>query len=113
MYEKDLVHLTDMRHSPFGDTIRDHSKPVVHRKYEPHTIARFAMDVADRWGMIATIPDGEDSAGRQQMRLATPEELAARACEAAQALWNEFSSRGWFFEAPLPIPEPKKERETA
>ena len=41
--------------------------------------AKFALAVMEKWGMVAAMPDGEDSSGRQQLRLATPEELVARA----------------------------------
>jgi len=34
-----------------------------------------------RWGMVAAIPDGEDSKGRSKLRLSTPQELVVRAFE--------------------------------
>jgi hypothetical protein len=39
--------------------------------------------------MVAAAPDGEDSAGRAKLRLATPEELVQRAFVTANlAYWN-------------------------
>lgn len=41
--------------------------------------ARIAMDFIVRWGMVAAMPDGEDSSGRQKLRLMTTDELIERA----------------------------------
>jgi len=46
--------------------------------------ARLAFSLIERWGMISGVDDGEDSAGRAKIRLATPEELVARAFECAK-----------------------------
>ena len=46
--------------------------------------ANFAAMMIERWGMVAATPDGEDSAGRQRLRLPTPEELVERAFECAR-----------------------------
>ncbi len=46
--------------------------------------AKMAAALIERWGMVAAIPDGEDSAGRAKLRLATPEELVARAFSCAK-----------------------------
>ena len=75
-----------------------------------YTVARLATDMAARFALVAALPDGEDSAGRQKLRMATPDELASRACGIAHSLWVEFENRGWLFDIPLPTPKPKKER---
>jgi hypothetical protein len=45
---------------------------------------KIVIDLITRWGMVAAMPDGEDSAGRQKLRLMTPEELVERAVESAR-----------------------------
>lgn len=57
--------------------------------------ARFAAVLIERWGMVAAIEDGEDSAGRQKLRLALPQELAIRAVDTAVALTAELERREW------------------
>jgi hypothetical protein len=44
----------------------------------------FAREFISRWGMVAAVPDGEDSSGRAKVRLSTPEELVVRAFETAE-----------------------------
>jgi len=46
--------------------------------------ARLAMTMMEKWGMVAAIEDGEDTAGRQKLRLLTPEELVYRSFETAK-----------------------------
>jgi hypothetical protein len=113
MYEKDLKALDGLHTDRFGDSIAGHSKPIIHKVYEPYTIAKVAIEMVEKWGPVAAVPDGEDSAGRQKLRMQTAAELAVRACETAAALWKEFEHRGWFFEMPLPIPRKEKESESA
>ena len=62
--------------------------------------ARLAEQLAERWGMVAAEDDGEDSAGRQKVRLATPIEVIERACAVASLLHAEFTARGWYVEIP-------------
>ena len=56
----------------------------------------------ERWGLVASVPDGEDSAGRQKLRLPTPDELVTRAADIAAATWAECEKRGWLIELPAP-----------
>ena len=37
--------------------------------------AKLASDFIVRWGCVAAVPDGEDKAGRPQLRLMTEDEL--------------------------------------
>ena len=73
----------------------------------PNSIARLASAMAERFALVAAMPDGEDSAGRQKLRLPTAEECAVRSCDLAQALWGEFSRRDWLITLPLPT-EPEE-----
>lgn len=113
MYEHDLKTLEGLQANSYGDSIKGHVKPIVHKTHEPYTVARIAMSMAERWGMVAAMPDGEDSAGRQKLRVLTPEELANKACATAAALWKEFGERDWFYENPMPIAVSKKEEDLA
>lgn len=62
----------------------------------PGTEARFAMALVERWGMVAGENNGEDSAGRSRLRLATPDELTDRAIAVTEALFSKMRGRGWF-----------------
>jgi hypothetical protein len=63
-------------------------------------VASMAEKIATHFALIAAVPDGEDSSGRQKHRLVTPEELAKRACDVAQALAAELESRGLIYDMP-------------
>lgn len=43
--------------------------------------AKLAFSFIEKWGMVSSEEDGEDSAGRQKLRLATPEAVVTRAFE--------------------------------
>ena len=62
--------------------------------------ANFAMQCVERWAMVAGVPDGEDSAGRQILRRMTPAELTDHACATTDVLFAEFTKRGWRVELP-------------
>ena len=68
----------------------------------PNAVGRLAASIAERFALVAAMPDGEDSAGRQKLRLPTAEECAARSCDLAASLWAEFDKRGWLYQIPLP-----------
>lgn len=65
-------------------------------------VAQMAVDMVTRWGLVAALPEGEDSAGRQKIRSQEPTELAKAACDTAAALWKEFESRDWLVAIPMP-----------
>lgn len=74
----------------------------------PLPAATLAMEIATRCALIAAIPDGEDSAGRQKLRLPTADELAVRSCEIAAALFAQFQSREWIMDLPAPKTETER-----
>jgi hypothetical protein len=80
----------------YGDVPR----PVVHEREHPNFEARLAVNLLEKWGMVAAEPDGEDSAGRAKLRLSTPQELAVRACNVASETAAEIRKRGWFVSVP-------------
>lgn len=57
--------------------------------------ARLAAAMVERWGCVACEVDGEDSSGRQKMRLATADELVNRAVEVAELLVERFREKNW------------------
>ena len=65
--------------------------------------ANAALAFIEKWGMVAGIPDGEDSAGRARIRLATPEEVVDRAIAVAAGAFRAFEAHGWI--QPIPSPE--------
>lgn len=67
---------------------------VVHETEFFQQEARIAVALIERWGAVAAVPDGEDSTGRQQCRLQTPQEVVERAFETAGLIFEEARKRG-------------------
>ncbi len=86
----------------WGKTYDIKEQPVLYSSEMPEPEATFAMQMLERWGMVAAMDDGEDSAGRQKIRVATPEELVWRACTVAEVAFAEFDRRGWMLKLPPP-----------
>ncbi len=78
------------------------SKPCirVHERNHLELRARTSIAFIERWGMVAAVPDGEDTTGRQKLRLATPTELVERACVITEQLFSAMDSKGWITELP-------------
>jgi hypothetical protein len=78
---------------------QDYSKPKpfvsIHPKEGLNAEAAYAMHLAERFALIAGEDDGEDSAGRQKLRLATPIEVVKRACNIAELMFIELRRRNW------------------
>lgn len=63
--------------------------------------ARMASDILIRGlALIAADADGEDSAGRQKLRMLNPSELAGRACDLADCMFTQFNHRQWLVDLP-------------
>lgn len=62
--------------------------------------ARLSATLIEKWGMVAGIPDGEDSAGRSKLRLLTPQEVVDRATETADIVVDAFRTLGWVAASP-------------
>ena len=77
------------------DRFDKRAKCMAHQREQFEERARMAIDFVCRWGAVAGFPNGEDSAGRQKLRLMTPAELVARACSCADLLVGEAEKRGW------------------
>jgi len=74
------------------------------RKHENELLeleARVAIEFVTKWGMVAGMPDGEDSSGRAKLRLSTPEEVVERACVISELLFAEIRKRkDWVVDIP-------------
>ncbi len=77
-------------------------EPIPYNKFLFGAEAKIAIEMVQRWGIIAAMDDGEDSAGRHRVRLMTTDELVQRACDSAQKLIKEFEKRDWLLELPEP-----------
>lgn len=62
--------------------------------------ADILRDLVSRWGLIAAIPDGEDSAGRSKFRLQTPDELVDRATRTTELIMESIVAKKWFQDIP-------------
>ena len=77
-----------------------YGEPTYRLEREPGMEAHMLIDLVAKWGCVACIPDGEDSAGRQKMRLQTPEELVERSAEMVERTCAALDRRGWLIERP-------------
>lgn len=59
----------------------------------PTEEAKLAMSCIERWGMVAGMPDGEDSSGRAKLGLMPPDELVERAFDVAHLAFSEMRKR--------------------
>ncbi|MGE0853311.1 MAG: hypothetical protein AB7O44_27490 [Hyphomicrobiaceae bacterium] len=87
-----------VRHARSNST----AEVVVYRRLAPTLEGEMALRLIDRWGLVCAQADGEDSAGRQKARRATPQEVVAMACETAAEAMAEFKRRDWLIAVPSP-----------
>lgn len=66
----------------------------------PTSEASFAMQLIERWGLVAAMPDGEDSSGRAKLRLPTTDELVNRAFDIATKAYEVAKQRGLMLNVP-------------
>ena len=90
------------------DVYKGRTEVITFNRQQINHAAAIAESLVEKWGAIACIPDGEDSSGRQKLRLSSPEELAKRCCDVAHGMWDEFIRRDWVTELPDPTPEEKQ-----
>lgn len=96
-----------------GEFDSRHTNIVIYRRTALTMRADLAAHMIERWGAVAAESNGEDSAGRHKLRLATPDELVQRACDIADRAVSEFEKRGWIVALPDPRPITRKERDAA
>jgi hypothetical protein len=63
---------------------------------------RVAIKLAEHFGIVAAMPDGEDSAGRMKLRLLTPDEVVDRSIAISERLCEQINARGWLIDVPPP-----------
>ena len=80
----------------YADTLR----VLYHESETPEQEAKLALLFLERWGMVMGEPDGEDSAGRSRVRLATPDELVDRAFAIAHLAMDKARSTGLIHQGP-------------
>ncbi len=94
----------------FKDTERYlHPEVRVWDREHPELEARIAIEFVTKWGMVAALPDGEDSSGRQKLRMHRPAEMVDRAIECAGLLAEVLRKRGWMHITPSMIPVEKED----
>lgn len=71
-----------------------------HKKEMPKLEASIAIELVNKWGMVAGKPDGEDSSGRAKLALLSPAEVVDRAVQTSEMLVNEFRRLGWLDKMP-------------
>mgnify|MGYP003659998928 CR=1 FL=1 len=88
-----------IEHKLLLDHERFKSKGVtIHNTEIPEDEAKLALDLITRWGMVAGVPDGEDSSGRSKLRLSTPEELSERAFNTAKVAFDTIRANGLMYQ---------------
>lgn len=73
---------------------------ILHDTEMPNFEGRLAINLVERWGMVAGATDEEDSQGRAKITLQPPEKVVERACATAQLLLAELRTRGWMTNVP-------------
>ncbi len=81
------------------------SQPFSYDKVVYDRRAEMAIIMLEKWGMVAAIDNGEDTAGRAKLGLMPIGELIDRAFECADAAYQEIEKRGWSMEIPAPTIE--------
>lgn len=78
----------------------DQKDVVVYSVEHADQTAVFAMQLLEKWGLVAAIPDGEDSAGRAKLRLPTVNEIVTRAFDIAEVSMSEARMRDLMVNVP-------------
>ena len=77
-------------------------EPTIYNKFVLGMEAKIAVEMVQKWGVVAAVENGEDSTGRARVKLMSTKELINRACEAAELLIEEFEKREWLLYLPGP-----------
>lgn len=91
------------------DRYREQQK--AHAKGFPNYTAKLAEQIVNHCAMVTGQVDGEDTAGRQKLKLMDPADVAKRACDIAENMVAIFEARGWIVEFP-PLPTKEDEKPT-
>ena len=85
-------------------TYRDGTEIIIYNTEALFLEAQFANDLMKHLAIVAAVPDGEDSAGRQKMRMMTEMEVVLRATKIAEAAFAAHRVNGLILELPAPKP---------
>lgn len=100
------VRITDEHN--YGD-----KKVVMFHTEAPNYEGQLALELLNRFGLIAGAPDGEDSGGRQKSKLLPVDETVARCFELAREAMRMLRERGLMVALPdLNIINAKKDAES-
>ena len=83
---------------------------VVFQKVHPSPRAVYALKLADHLGVVAATDDGEDSSGRAKLRLMKPAEVARRAWEISDELFNILEAEGQMLGLPDPYVKDREKK---
>lgn len=78
----------------------DRLELVQHSREALEPKAQLAIRLIERFGVIAGMDGGEDSAGRQKAALMPPADVVERACSIADIAYDAFAQRGWLTKLP-------------
>lgn len=80
---------------------RDSPEITIEKTEVPGLVGILALEMVQKWGMVAGMPDGEDSSGRHKLRLSTPDELTDRAIITAELLQKKLQDGGHMLKLPV------------
>ena len=60
------------------------------------------MSLVERWGLVATVPDGEDRSSRHKVKSMPPEQVVDRAMAISNYLVDQMTKQGWLITEPGP-----------
>lgn len=66
----------------------------LYRTEQLDDVASLAIHFLARWSLVAAVEDGEDSAGRQKLRLPSADEVVTRAFDIAEKSFQVARARG-------------------
>ena len=90
-----------MLESKVQDAYPSDSKRVLMGETEqPEAEAKLAFAFLERWSLVMGATDGEDSAGRQKLKLMEPQELVDRAFTIAHLAIDKARSTGLIHQVP-------------
>jgi hypothetical protein len=85
-------------------TYRDGTEIIIYKTEVLFQEAQFANDLMKHLAIVAAVPDGEDTVGRQKMRMMTEREVVARATKIAELAFVTHRVNGLILELPAPKP---------
>ena len=85
-------------------TYRDGTEIIIYNTQALFQEAQFANDLMKHLAIVAVVPDGEDTVGRQKFRMMTEREVVARATKIAKLAFAAHKENGLILELPAPKP---------